>query len=188
MKINQADIEETLITKSEISERIKVLGNEIDAYYSDLLHADENLIVLGILNGSAVFMSDLIRELQTHIAIDWMSLSSYGSGTKSSGVVRVLKDLTLDVKGKHILIAEDILDSGLTLSWLVKNLKTRDVASVEIVSLLKKDLGKAHDKRVSPKWVGFDIPNKFVVGYGLDYADRYRNLPYIGVLSPKVYE
>lgn len=185
MRIKDEDISEVLINRDSIKKRIEQIANEINAKYESY---DQELIVIGILNGSTIFHSDLVRELNIQINVDWICLSSYGSGTKSSGVVRVIKDLSIDVKDKRVLIVEDILDSGLTLSWLVKNLESRGVKSCEIVTLLRKKLLDENDSRVECRWVGFDIPNKFVVGFGLDYDNKYRNLPYVGVLDSKVYD
>lgn len=186
MKIDSSDIKEVLLSSKQIDARLGELAVEIGEHYAS---TREDLILLGVLSGATIVMSDFSRKLDIHTQIDWMSLSSYGSGTKSSGVVRVLKDMTLDVRGRDVLIVEDILDSGVTLSWLVQNLHSRGANSVEIVTLLKKQREDVdYSKRPSPKWVGFEIPDQFVVGYGLDYAGRYRSLPYIGILDPKVYE
>jgi hypoxanthine phosphoribosyltransferase len=143
------------------------------------------VLLVGVLKGAVMFMADLSRAMQIHCQMDWMAVSSYGHGTQSSGVVRILKDLDADILGRHVLIVEDIIDSGLTLSWLVANLKARGAASVEIVSLLRKpDAAKVV---VDVTWVGFEIPNEFVVGYGLDFAENYRTLPGVAVLDPKTY-
>jgi hypoxanthine phosphoribosyltransferase len=138
-----------------------------------------------VLKGAVMVMADLARAFERHLAMDWMAVSSYGSGTKSSGVVRILKDLDTDIAGRHVLVVEDIIDTGLTLSWLIANLRSRGPASVEIATLLRKP--EAQQMDVDVRYVGFDIPNAFVVGYGLDYAERYRNLRCIGTLSPHVY-
>ncbi len=138
-----------------------------------------------MLKGAVMVMADLARRISTPLAMDWMAVSSYGSGTKSSGVVRILKDLDADLTGKHVLIVEDIIDSGLTLSWLLANLRSRGPASVEIATMLRKP--EAAKVEVDVRYVGFDIPNEFVVGYGLDYAEKYRNLPFVGTLAPHVY-
>ncbi len=176
-----ADIEQTLITADEIATKIEELGKVIDADY-----ADREPLLIGVLKGAVMFMSDLARSLQRPSTMEFMAISSYGSATTSSGVVRILKDLDRDIAGQHVLIVEDIIDSGLTLSWLLKNLSARQPASIEVVALLRKpDAVKVH---VPVKYVGFDIPNEFVVGYGLDYAERYRDLPYIGRLKPAVYD
>ena len=142
-------------------------------------------MLVGVLNGAVMVMADLARALSIHANMDWMAVSSYGSGTTSSGVVRILKDLDADIEGRDVLIVEDILDSGLTLSWLMKNLRSRKPASLEIFTLLRKP--DALKVKVEPTYVGFDIPNEFVVGYGLDYAQRYRNLRCVGTLAPHVY-
>jgi len=144
-----------------------------------------NLRFVGVLRGAVMVMADLARHFGRHLEMDWMAISSYGSGTKSSGVVRILKDLDTDISDRHVLIVEDIIDTGLTLSWLVSNLTSRGPASVEIVTLLRKP--EALQMSVDVKYVGYDIPNEFVVGYGLDYSERYRNLRSIGTLAPHVY-
>ena len=141
---------------------------------------------MGVLKGAVYVMADLSRRMHSAVQMDWMAVSSYGSGTKSSGVVRILKDLDVDLTGRHVLIVEDIIDSGLTLSWLAGNLTSRGAASVEIATLLRKP--EALKVEVDVTYVGFDIPTEFVVGYGLDYAENYRNLPFIGLLKPEVYE
>jgi hypoxanthine phosphoribosyltransferase len=143
------------------------------------------VLLVGVLKGAIMVMADLSRALGRHVETDWMAVSSYGSGTKSSGVVRILKDLDTDISGRHVLIVEDIIDTGLTLSWLVSNLRSRGPASVEICTLLRKP--DALQMSVDVKYVGYDIPNAFVVGYGLDYDERYRNLRCVGTLAPAVY-
>jgi hypoxanthine phosphoribosyltransferase len=175
-----SDIEDVLITADQIRDKIAELAKEIDADY-----ADREPVLVGVLKGAVMFMSDLSRAMQRPSTMEFMAVSSYGSGTQSSGVVRILKDLDRDVAGEHVLIVEDIIDSGLTLSWLLKNLASRNPASVAVVTLLRKPEAVKVD--VPVKYVGFDIPREFVVGYGLDYAERYRNLPYIGRLRPSVY-
>lgn len=180
MQLDHPDIQEVLVTAEQIRERIAELAKDIDAHY-----ADQNLLLIGVLKGAVPFMADLSRAMSIPVTQDWMAVSSYGSGTVSSGVVRILKDLDADVKDRNVLIVEDIIDSGLTLSWLTANLKARGAASVEIVTLLRKpDAAKVE---IAVRWVGFDIPNAFVVGYGLDYDERYRSLDGVGVLSPSVY-
>jgi hypoxanthine phosphoribosyltransferase len=174
------DIEAVLIDADGIRIRIDELATQIDADY----HDREPLLV-GVLKGAAMFMSDLARALSRPSTMEFMAVSSYGSATTSSGVVRILKDLDRDIAGQHVLIVEDIIDSGLTLSWLLKNLSTRNPASIEVVALLRKP--DAVKVEVPVRYIGFDIPNDFVVGYGLDYAERYRDLPYIGRLKPDVY-
>jgi hypoxanthine phosphoribosyltransferase len=180
VQLNHPDIQEVLVTAEQIRERIAEMAKDIDAFY-----ADKNLLLIGVLKGAVPFMADLSRAMAIPVTQDWMAVSSYGSGTVSSGVVRILKDLDADVKDRDVLIVEDIIDSGLTLSWLTANLKARGAASVEIVTLLRKpDAAKVE---IAVRWVGFDIPNAFVVGYGLDYDERYRSLDGVGVLSPSVY-
>ncbi len=175
-----ADIEAVLVPAHDIAARITQLAGEIDADY-----AGREPLLVGVLKGAAMFMSDLARALQRPSTMEFMAVSSYGSSTTSSGVVRILKDLDRDISGQHVLIVEDIIDSGLTLSWLLKNLAARQPSSIEVVTLLRKPDAVKVD--VPVRYVGFDIANEFVVGYGLDYAERYRDLPYIGRLRPSVY-
>jgi hypoxanthine phosphoribosyltransferase len=175
-----ADIEAVIVTADDIKDKIAELAKEIDADYSD-----REPLLVGVLKGAAMFMSDLARALERPSTMEFMAVSSYGSSTTSSGVVRILKDLDRDIAGQHVLIVEDIIDSGLTLSWLLKNLASRQPASIEVVALLRKP--DAIKVEVPVRYVGFDIPNDFVVGYGLDYAEKYRDLPYIGRLKPSVY-
>jgi hypoxanthine phosphoribosyltransferase len=175
-----ADLTEVLFTEEQIHNKIAELCRAIEADY-----AGERVLLVGVLRGAVMVMADLARELKLHIDMDWMAVSSYGAGTQSSGVVRILKDLDTDLHGRKVLIVEDIIDSGLTLSWLTKNLQSRGADSVEICALLRKP--EAAKVQVDVKYVGFDIPNAFVVGYGLDYAEKYRNLRGIGVLAPHVY-
>ncbi|RJL22576.1 hypoxanthine phosphoribosyltransferase [Bailinhaonella thermotolerans] len=174
------DLEKVLIPEEELQTKIKELAQRIDDDY-----AGRELLLVGVLRGAVMVMADLARALHTPLEMDWMAVSSYGSGTKSSGVVRVLKDLDTDITGRHVLVVEDIIDSGLTLSWLLQNLESRGPASVEVCALLRKP--EAIRTPVDVKYVGFDIPNEFVIGYGLDYAEKYRNLPFIGTLAPHVY-
>ena len=174
------ELAQILITEEEIAARLDEMAAQIDADYEG-----EDLLLIGVLKGAVYVMADLSRRLHHGTQMDWMAVSSYGSGTKSSGVVRILKDLDTDLTGRHVLIVEDIIDSGLTLSWLAGNLSSRGAASVEIATLLRKP--EAAKVEVDVKYVGFDIPNEFVVGYGLDYAERYRNIPFIGTLKPEVY-
>ncbi|MEZ2372848.1 hypoxanthine phosphoribosyltransferase [Arthrobacter sp. RCC_34] len=177
----QADLKEILLTKEEIQQRIAELAAQIDKDYEG-----RDLLIVGVLKGAVMVMADLARALHSHVTMDWMAVSSYGSGTQSSGVVRIIKDLETDLLGKHVLIVEDIIDSGLTLSWLKANLESRGPASVEICTMLRKpDAAKVE---IDVKYVGKDIPNEFVVGYGLDYAEKYRNLDFVGSLAPHVYE
>lgn len=174
------DLTKVLLTQQEIHDKIAELSRRIEADYEG-----ENLLLVGVLKGAVMVMADLARELKLPLNMDWMAVSSYGSGTKSSGVVRILKDLDSDLTGRKVLIVEDIIDSGLTLSWLRSNLESRGAESVEICALLRKpDAAKVE---VDVRYVGFDIPNEFVVGYGLDYAEKYRNLRDVGVLAPHVY-
>ena len=174
------DIEAVIVTADQIAEKTAELAKVIDADY-----ADREPLLVGVLKGAAMFLSDLALALERPSTMEFMAVSSYGSSTTSSGVVRILKDLDRDIAGEHVLIVEDIIDSGLTLSWLMRNLASRNPASIEVVALLRKPEAVKVDVRV--KYLGFDIPNEFVVGYGLDYAERYRNLPYIGRLKPSVY-
>jgi hypoxanthine phosphoribosyltransferase len=176
----EADLTEVLFTEQQIHDKIAELCRKIEADY-----AGETVLLVGVLRGAVMVMADLARELKLHIDMDWMAVSSYGAGTQSSGVVRILKDLDTDLHGRKVLIVEDIIDSGLTLSWLTKNLQSRGADSVEICALLRKP--EAAKVQVDVKYVGFDIPNAFVVGYGLDYAEKYRNLRGIGVLAPHIY-
>jgi hypoxanthine phosphoribosyltransferase len=175
-----ADLERILIDESELDRRIVELAAAVDADYEG-----RDLILVGVLKGAVMLMADLSRAMKHPLEMDWMAVSSYGSGTTSSGVVRILKDLDRDITGKHVLVVEDILDSGLTLSWLLRNLRSRGPASVEVLTMLRKP--DAVRVAVSPAYVGFDIPNEFVVGYGLDYAEKYRNLRVVGTLAPHVY-
>jgi hypoxanthine phosphoribosyltransferase len=174
------DLAEVLLTEQEIERRLDELAAQIDADY-----AGRDPLLVGVLKGAIMVMADLSRRLSLPVEQDWMAISSYGSGTKSSGVVRIMKDLERDITGRDVLIVEDIVDSGLTLSWIMSNLSSRGPASVEVCTLLRKpDVLKVD---VPLRYVGFDIPNEFVVGYGLDYAERYRNLRCIGTLAPHVY-
>ncbi|MDQ2851970.1 hypoxanthine phosphoribosyltransferase [Dermatophilaceae bacterium Sec6.4] len=174
------DLDHVLFTEAQILARLQELGDLIWADYKD-----KEVLLVGVLKGAVLVMADLMRTLPGSVPMDWMAVSSYGSGTKSSGVVRILKDLDTDISGKHVLIVEDIIDSGLTLNWIRSNLLSRDPASLEICTLLRKpDAAKV---AIDCRYVGFDIPNEFVVGYGLDYNERYRNLRDIGTLAPHVY-
>ncbi len=176
-----ADLEKVLLSAADIDARLSVLAAQIDADYEG-----QNLLLIGVLKGAAPVMVDLSRKMRLPVEIDWMAVSSYGSGTKSSGVVRILKDLDTDVHGRNVLIVEDILDSGLTLAWLTENLTARGAASVAVATMLRKP--DAVKVPVEVKYLGFDIPNEFVVGYGLDYDGLYRNLDCVGTLAPSVYE
>ena len=174
------DLERVLYTEEQIHTRLGEVAKEIDARY-----ADSGVLLVGVLKGAVMVMADLARAITIPVTMDWMAVSSYGSGTQSSGVVRILKDLDTDISGRDVLIVEDIIDSGLTLSWLTANLASRGPASIEVATLLRKPDAAKVD--VSVSWVGFEIGNDFVVGYGLDYDERYRHLRDIGVLAPHVY-
>ena len=178
------DIGSTLVTEQAIREKIAELAAQIGADYATE-QAESDLLLVGVLKGAVMFMTDLARALPVPVQLEFMAVSSYGSATSSSGVVRILKDLDRDIAGRHVLIVEDIIDSGLTLSWLLKNLESRQPASLQVVTLLRKPEAVKVD--IPVKYVGFDIPNEFVVGYGLDYDERYRDLPFIGTLDPAVY-
>ena len=174
------DVERVIVTEEQIKSKVAELAARVDADYKD-----QDLLLVGVLKGAIMAMADLTRAMQRHIDMDWMAVSSYGSGTKSSGVVRILKDLDRDITGRNILIVEDIVDSGLTLSWLRGNLMSRGAASVEILAILRKP--EAAKVEVECKYVGFDIPPDFVVGYGLDFNEKYRNLSFVGVLAKHMY-
>ena len=173
-------VAEVLVDEESLRTRVAELGEEISTDY-----AGRDLLLVGVLKGAVMFMTDLARALPVPVQLEFMAVSSYGSSTSSSGVVRILKDLDRDIAGRHVLIIEDIIDSGLTLSWLRGNLESRQPASLEVCTLLRKPDAITVD--VPVRYVGFDIPNEFVVGYGLDYAERYRDLPFIGTLDPAVY-
>jgi hypoxanthine phosphoribosyltransferase len=175
-----SEIIETLLTEEQIQARLAEVAAQVDADY-----ANSDLLMVGVLKGATMVMADFARHLRSHVTMDWMAVSSYGSGTQSSGVVRILKDLDSDLVGRHVLVIEDILDTGLTLSWLLRNLGSRGAASIEVFTLLRKP--EALTVPINPRYVGFDIPNVFVVGYGLDYDERYRNLRQVAVLDPRVY-
>lgn len=175
------DLLRVLLTEEQIRERVAELAQEIGRDYADV----DDLLLVGVLKGSVMALVDLARALRRPLAIDFMAISSYGQATETSGVVRVLKDLETDIEGRHVLIVEDIVDSGLTLSYLRASLARRNPASLRVCCFLNKP--ERRDATVEVDYIGFDIPNEFVVGYGLDYAERYRNLPYIGVLNPNVY-
>jgi len=174
------DLERVLVTEEEIHARLAELAQEVWDHY-----AGEEFLLVGVLKGAVLVMADLMRALPGSAPMDWMAVSSYGSGTKSSGVVRILKDLDTDITGRHVVIVEDIIDSGLTLSWIRANLESRGPKSVEICTLLRKP--EAAKVQIDCRWVGFDIPNEFVVGYGLDFDEQYRNLRVVGTLAPHVY-
>ena len=176
----QSDLTRVLFSKEEVAARVVELAAEIDRDY-----AGKDLLLVGVLNGAVMVMADLSRALTIHCRMDWMAVSSYGSGTQSSGVVRILKDLSTDITGVDVLVVEDIIDTGLTLSYLVSNLLSRSPASLKIMTAFRKP--EAQQNAVDVAYVGFDIPNEFVVGYGLDYNGRYRNLTSVGALAPHVY-
>ena len=175
-----SEITEILLTEAQIQQRLAEIAAQVDEDY-----AGRDLLLVGVLKGATMVVADFMRHLRSHVTVDWMAVSSYGSGTQSSGVVRILKDLDTDLEGRNVLVIEDILDTGLTLSWLLRNLQSRGAESVEVFTLLRKP--EALRIPVEPRYVGFDIPNVFVVGYGLDYAERYRNLRQVSVLDPRVY-
>ena len=180
-----ADIDRVIISEDQIREKTAELAKQVSADHEGI---DEGLLLVGVLKGAVMFMADFARALGrfgSSTEMEFMAVSSYGSGTASSGVVRILKDLDRDITGRHVVIVEDIVDSGLTLSWLMKYLQSRSPASVEVVALLRKP--DAVKVQVPVRYVGFDIPSEFVVGYGLDFAEKYRELPYVGVLKPEVY-
>lgn len=175
------DIESVIISEEQIKERVAELGREISRDYEG-----RSVLLVAVLRGAVLFIADLSRAVSVPVELDFMAVSSYGSSTKSSGVVRILKDLDEQIEGRHVIVVEDILDTGLTLKYLLKNLASRKPASLEIVTLLSKE-GKQRVP-ISCKYIGFTVPDAFVVGYGLDFAERYRNLPYIGVLRPSAYQ
>jgi hypoxanthine phosphoribosyltransferase len=176
-----ADLKDVLIPAGRLQARVAELAAQIDTDY-----AGRELLLVGVLKGAVMVMADLARAMHMPVEMDWMAVSSYGSGTRSSGVVRILKDLDTDITGKDVLVVEDIVDSGLTLSWLVGNLRSRGPASVRVCVMLRKPGAARTDVDVA--YTGFDIENEFVIGYGLDYAEKYRNLPFIGTLAPHVYK
>jgi hypoxanthine phosphoribosyltransferase len=175
----EAAVTEVLIDQEALQRRIAELGEEISADY-----AGRDLLLVGVLKGAVFFMADLMRGLSIPCEIDFMAISSYGDSTDSSGVVRILKDLDINIEGRDVLVVEDIIDSGLTLSYLMRNLEAREPASLEICALLTKP--ERREIEVPVRYVGFEIPNRFVIGYGLDFGERYRNLPYVGVLDPRL--
>ena len=181
MKKMQDDILKVLLSEEEILAKVQEIGRQITEDYQD-----KNLLMVSVLKGSVVFMADLMRLVDCHARIDFMSVSSYGSGTKTSGVVKIIKDLDLNLEGYDLLLVEDILDSGKTLYYLREILKERNPASIRIATLLNKPARREAD--ITPDYSCFEVPDEFVVGYGLDFAEKYRNLPYIGVLKPEVYE
>lgn len=180
MKKMQDDILRVLLSEEEIAQKVQQIGKQITQDYRD-----KNLLMVSVLKGSVVFMADLMRAVDCHARIDFMSVSSYGNGTKTSGVVKIIKDLDLNLEGYDLLLVEDILDSGKTLYYLREILKERNPASIRIATLLNKPARREAD--IVPDYSCFEVPDEFVVGYGLDFAEKYRNLPYIGVLKPEVY-
>lgn len=175
------DISEVILSEADIQKIVATMGEQITADY-----ADKNPLIVAVLRGAVIFTADLMRAIKCPLGVDFMAVSSYGDGVKSSGVVRIVKDLDTKIEGRDVLIVEDILDSGLTLSYLMKNLESRHPRSIEIAAFTVKDIpGKT--PAVTPRYVGAHVPDAFIVGYGLDYAERYRNLPYVGVLKPEVY-
>jgi hypoxanthine phosphoribosyltransferase len=181
--VSQTELEravgEILIDEETLAARVAELGAEVSTDYQG-----RDLLLIGVLKGAVFFMADLMRHLTVPCEVDFMAISSYGDSTDSSGIVRILKDLDINIEGRHVLVVEDIIDSGLTLSYLMRNLESREPATLEVCALLTKPARREID--VSVRYVGFEIPNKFVVGYGLDFAERYRNLPYVAVLSPEL--
>lgn len=176
----EQDILRTLISEEQLHQKVAQIGKQVSADYQD-----KNLLMVSVLKGSVVFMADLMREISIPCEIDFMCVSSYGSGTKTSGVVKIIKDLDIDLKNRDLLIVEDILDSGMTLSYIKEMLKQRGTKSIKICTLLDKPERRKAD--ITPDYVGFTVPDEFVVGYGLDYDEKYRNLPYVGILKPEVY-
>jgi hypoxanthine phosphoribosyltransferase len=174
------DITEVLLTEEQIHDKLAELAAQVAIDYEG-----KDLLLVGVLKGAVMVMADFARHLPLHIAMDWMAVSSYGAGTRSSGVVQIRKDLDTDLHGRHVLIVEDIIDSGLTLSWLLENFASRGAESIEVLALLRKP--EAMKVELDCRYVGFDIPNEFVIGYGLDYAEKYRNLRDVAVLAPHVY-
>ncbi|MBX6371146.1 MAG: hypoxanthine phosphoribosyltransferase [Acidothermus sp.] len=174
------DLDRVVLTEKEIRDRIAEIAAQIDADYRG-----RDLLLVGVLKGAMMVMADLARSLHLPVTLDFMAVSSYGSGRRSSGVVRILKDLDESIEGRHVLVVEDIVDSGLTLSWLVANLRSRAPASVEVFALMRKPDALVQD--IELRYVGFDLPREFVVGYGLDCAERYRNLPFVATLTPQAY-
>lgn len=177
------DLKEVLINEETITKRVKELGEQISKDYKD---QDRKLLIVGILKGSVIFASELIKNISRSCEIDFMALSSYGNSSETSGVVRILKDLDHGIEGNDIIIVEDIIDSGITLDYLLKYLKARKANSIEIATLLSKPARRKVD--IDVKYLGFEVPDEFIVGYGLDYAEKYRNLPFIGVLKEEVYK
>lgn len=176
------DVEKVLISQEDLQNIVVTMGQHISEDYRD-----KNPLFVAVLRGAVIFTADLMRAIDCPMTVDFMAVSSYGDGIKSSGVVRIVKDLDTKIEDRHLIIVEDILDSGLTLSYLLRLLESRNPASIEVAALLVKDVPD-HKPAVTPRYVGAHVPNEFIVGYGLDYAEQYRNLPYIGVLKPAIYE
>lgn len=185
VKFVDEDISRIIFSQEEIAERVADIGAAITRDYQGIA-GPRGIVVVCVLRGAAVYTCDLIRAIHMPLEVDFMAVSSYGSEAKSSGVVRILKDLSSSIEGRHVVIAEDILDSGLTLSYLIENLQSRRPASIAVATLLRKNT--PNQAEVNCRYVGFECPNEFIVGYGLDYDERYRNLPSIGILKPEVYE
>jgi len=179
--VSHPDIQEIILSEEQIRERVSEIGAQLSRDYEG-----RSVLLVAVLRGAALFVADLARAITVPVELDFMAVSSYGSSTKSSGVVRILKDLDETIEGRDVIVVEDILDTGLTLKYLLKNLASRKPASLEVITLLSKE-GKQRVP-ISCKYVGFAIPDEFVVGYGLDFAERYRNLPYIGILKPETYQ
>ena len=177
----RSEVERVIVSEADLQKRLQEIARTIESDYRD-----KDLLLIGVLKGAVMAMADLARYLNRHVEMDWMAVSSYGSGTKSSGVVRILKDLDKDITGRNVLIVEDIVDTGLTLDWLSQNLKSRGAGTGEIMTVLRKP--DAAIVKVDVRYVGFDIPKDFVIGYGLDFNEKYRNLPFIGVLAKHMYE
>lgn len=175
------DIERILFSEDQLRQRVIEMGQQITQDY-----AGKQLVVISVLRGAAIFMADLVRAIDLPVEMDYMAISSYGSGAVSSGIVRVLKDITSDIQGKHVIIAEDVVDSGLTLKYTIKSLASHNPADIQVAALVHKDRPDA--PKVDCKYIGFEAPNEFIVGYGMDYAERYRNLPYIGILKREIYD
>lgn len=181
MRTLHPDIERIYLSEEQLHGRVREMGQQISKDY-----AGKDLVVVSVLRGAAIFMADLVREIDLPVEMDYMAISSYGDGVVSSGVIRMKKDIDTNITGKHVLIAEDIIDSGLTLKYVIKNLSSRHPESIEIAALLRKKT--ANQPAIDCKYLGFEVPDEFIVGYGLDYAERYRNFPYIGILKRSVYE
>ena len=172
------DVARVLFTEDEIRARLCEMGKEISEFYRE-----KNPVVVCVLKGAVYVLSDLTRFIDTDIELDFMVVASYGADTKSSGVVRILKDLSMSIQDRHVLVVEDIIDTGLTLKYLLRNFAARGAASIEVAALLWKT--DAQEIRIDARWIGFEIPKEFVIGYGLDYAEKYRNLPYVGIIKPE---